>query len=185
MASHLEKHWMKYAALLATVFSVLAFACTAPPMSYEQLGSKAYQHATLCTNSDPGAELASDAAERWNAATGGKVDIKVRIIQGVDLDAEDPEGCDAKLYFHAMRPNKWGPVLGNTEAGVVALDPSVISHPDRSDIVTHEVGHLLLGEAYEDTGHGMAHSDDPASIMFWMSCKGAQEITSDDVGRLP
>lgn len=186
MASHLEKHWMKYVMLFSVILIALAsIACSDCPKAYEAMGSKAYQHATICVSSEPGADLASDAAARWSEATNGRVDIKVRMVAGVELSTEDVEGCDANLYFSAMRPNAAGPVLGITVAGFVALDPSVITHADRLDIVAHEVGHLLLGDAYKDTGHGAEHSSDPGSIMFWLSCKGEQEITADDLGRLP
>lgn len=181
LATLLERNFVKASILLAITFAVTAFACAGMPRSYADDGDPAYQRATLCTNVPDLEPVVAYAQVRWADASAGRVNMHVRVVHE-DLAHEDaPEGCDGVVTTDKLPTG----MLGWTTGGVVTLDPRVLASDDVDDIVAHEIGHLLLGDAYADTGHGPEHSGDTKSIMWYLAQSGEQEITADDAGRLP
>jgi Zn-dependent protease with chaperone function len=161
---------------LPAVLALLLLACSSDYIEYAPNGSKSYQTATLCT-SQTLAPFVRDAASRWHAAA-PRVSMAVRVVG----NPEEPQaGCDTNVYEASMSACRAGDghdahCLAMGGEGLIVLDPAALNDPELSDILTHEVGHLLLGDA---------HATDEASVMFWASLPGEQGITAADLSRLP
>jgi hypothetical protein len=114
-----------------------------------------------------------DAAQRWHEAD-PEVSQSVRVVVAPQ---NDTEGCDANVYVDTGVRRVTGDE-GITRAGLIILDGSDEFMSDASDVIAHEIGHLLIGMGDE------AHSQDPASLMFGREQAGEQEVLAADVAKV-
>lgn len=160
---------------LAVIVALFAAACSAPYVEYAPNGDLSYQTATLCASAEA-APVLRDAVARWHAAA-PQVRTTVRVVADAEAVAE---GCATNVYFADLGRVCDGVDVEHCAAmgggGVIVIDSGLQGDADLTDIVAHELGHLLTGDA---------HSADEASVMFWRTMPDEGTITAEDVARLP
>lgn len=170
--------WRAFRLVLA-FGALLACACSSPAGG-AALGDVSYQHATLCVQPEL-ADAASLASERWHAAS-ARVVLNVVSVDGID-DAPRP-GCGANVIARAM-PDGKATAEGETVEGLVIVLPTVLDAPDRAaTVVTHEIGHLLLGAAWPEHAGDTEHSTNASDLMSDTGNTTGMP-SNDDVARLP
>jgi hypothetical protein len=139
----------------------LLTGCSAPA-----LGDPFWQTATLCTTPELAA-VTQDAANRWHDAD-QRVSMTVRTGE---------RGCgDADVY--EVESVEDGPgMAGGTVPGDVQLMRGIADKPYGSDVVAHELGHLLIG------GDG-AHNPDKSSVMCAVPDYRAKEVLASDTAKV-
>jgi hypothetical protein len=141
-------------------------------MVYAGPGDPSYKTAVLCTTAEL-APFVQDAAQRWHEA-----DPEVRqSVRVVSVPQNEMPGCDANVYIDTGVRRVTGDE-GITRAGLIMLDGSDEFMSDASDVIAHEIGHLLIGMGDE------AHSEDPASVMFGREQAGEQAVLPTDVAKV-
>jgi hypothetical protein len=159
--------------LLLAALLLSAVGCGAEPMTYAAPGDASYETAAVCTTSEL-APFVRDATQRWHDAA-PRVDLSVRVVPSPQKELA---GCDVNVYIESRLRSVTGDE-GIARAGLIMVDGSEEFMSDESDVIAHELGHLLIGGANDE-----AHSVDTDSVMFGREQAGEQGVTAADVAKI-
>ena len=148
--------------LIVALVALLLIGCSTGP----GIGVKENQTATICIGPGVDAEAVQDAAEAWNVASDGRVNLT--LVMGTE--------CDTVIVSETPRENACGETL--LDGSKIKINPDYCGHgvmSRRVNTIAHELGHFLTGPD---------HSTDQDDVM-WHASSDVIMPTAADVGRLP
>jgi hypothetical protein len=145
---------------------LLALLCATGCATGPGLGNPENMIATICIVPGVDAEAVQDAAEAWNVASNGRVNLT--LVMGTE--------CDTVIVAETPSENACGETLLN--GSKIKINPDFCGHgimARKVNTIEHELGHVLTGPD---------HSTNQADVM-WHSSSEVIMPTVADAGRLP